>query len=208
MEERKEGDLIGARQSGGVEVRHARLPDDDDLLARARDLAGELLGRDPALQRAENRRASRARAVALSQGGGAVPGRGDRPERLLVAQRLDRVETRRAPGGPEPEDDADAGAEAERERHRRRARPGCSSAAGWLARLGDAGAEQDAERPAEGAEHERLDQELEQDVARGCAPSAIRTPISRVRSVTETSMMFMIPMPPTRRLTAAIPASR
>ncbi|MNT46204.1 hypothetical protein D3C72_1828330 [compost metagenome] len=28
-------------------------------------------------------------------------------------------------------------------------------------------------------------------------------PISRVRSVTETSMMFMMPMPPTRRLTAA-----
>ena len=28
------------------------------------------------------------------------------------------------------------------------------------------------------------------------APSALRTPISRVRSVTETSMMFMIPMPP------------
>ncbi len=29
------------------------------------------------------------------------------------------------------------------------------------------------------------------------APSALRTPISRVRSVTETSMMFMITMPPT-----------
>ena len=28
-------------------------------------------------------------------------------------------------------------------------------------------------------------------------------PISRVRSVTDTSMMFMMPMPPTRRLTAA-----
>ncbi|HTC23473.1 MAG TPA: helicase-related protein, partial [Gemmatimonadales bacterium] len=62
LEERKEGDLIGARQSGGVMVRHARLPDDDDLLVRARDLAGELLGRDPALQRAENR-AVRERAL-------------------------------------------------------------------------------------------------------------------------------------------------
>ena len=39
------------------------------------------------------------------------------------------------------------------------------------------------------------------------APSALRTPISRVRSVTDTSMMFMIPMPPTRRLTAAMLAS-
>ena len=31
------------------------------------------------------------------------------------------------------------------------------------------------------------------------APMALRTPISRVRSVTETSMMFMTPMPPTSR---------
>jgi len=30
-----------------------------------------------------------------------------------------------------------------------------------------------------------------------CAPTAIRMPISRVRSVTLTSMMFMMPMPPT-----------
>ena len=35
------------------------------------------------------------------------------------------------------------------------------------------------------------------------APTAMRRPISRVRSVTETSMMFMMPMPPTRRLTEA-----
>ena len=32
-------------------------------------------------------------------------------------------------------------------------------------------------------------------------------PISRVRSVTETSMMFMMPIPPTSRLTAATAAS-
>jgi len=31
------------------------------------------------------------------------------------------------------------------------------------------------------------------------APMAIRMPISRVRSVTDTSMMFMMPMPPTMR---------
>ena len=30
-----------------------------------------------------------------------------------------------------------------------------------------------------------------------CAPSAFRIPISRVRSVTDTNMMFMMPMPPT-----------
>jgi ATP-dependent DNA helicase RecG len=55
LAERGMGDLIGARQSGEVEVRHARLPEDESLLARARELAGELLERDPALQRLENR---------------------------------------------------------------------------------------------------------------------------------------------------------
>ena len=33
------------------------------------------------------------------------------------------------------------------------------------------------------------------------APMALRTPISRVRSVTDTSMMFMTPTPPTIRAT-------
>ena len=33
----------------------------------------------------------------------------------------------------------------------------------------------------------------------GSAPTAMRRPISRVRSVTETSMMFMMPTPPTTR---------
>jgi hypothetical protein len=40
------------------------------------------------------------------------------------------------------------------------------------------------------------------------APTAMRRPISRVRSVTETSMMFMIPIPPTTSETAATLASR
>ena len=34
-------------------------------------------------------------------------------------------------------------------------------------------------------------------MSRPRAPTAIRRPISRVRSVTETSMMFMMPTPPT-----------
>ena len=42
----------------------------------------------------------------------------------------------------------------------------------------------------------------------GLAPTAMRRPISRVRSVTETSMMFMMPIPPTRRDTPATAASR
>ena len=41
----------------------------------------------------------------------------------------------------------------------------------------------------------------------GWAPIARRMPISRVRSVTLTSMMFMIPMPPTTSETAATPPS-
>ena len=56
LEERGMGDLIGSRQSGGFEVRHARLPGDEDLLTRARDLAGRIIGADPALQRPENQR--------------------------------------------------------------------------------------------------------------------------------------------------------
>ena len=63
LEERGMGDLIGARQSGGYELRHARLPTDADLLGRARQLAIELIGADPALQRGEHQRL-RERAVA------------------------------------------------------------------------------------------------------------------------------------------------
>ncbi|HEX6433940.1 MAG TPA: ATP-dependent DNA helicase RecG, partial [Gemmatimonadales bacterium] len=63
LAERGMGDLIGARQSGGFEVRHARLPDDADLLTQARDLATAIIAADPALQRRENQRL-RERAVA------------------------------------------------------------------------------------------------------------------------------------------------
>jgi ATP-dependent DNA helicase RecG len=63
LAERGMGDLIGARQSGGFEVRHARLPGDADLLARARELATSIIAVDPALQRRENQRL-RERAVA------------------------------------------------------------------------------------------------------------------------------------------------
>ncbi|MBA3444264.1 MAG: ATP-dependent DNA helicase RecG [Gemmatimonadales bacterium] len=63
LAERGMGDLIGARQSGGFEVRHARLPADADLLAKARDLAMKVIEADPALQRRENQQL-RERAVA------------------------------------------------------------------------------------------------------------------------------------------------
>ena len=42
-------------------------------------------------------------------------------------------------------------------------------------------------------------------MSRRRAPTDLRMPISRVRSVTETSMMFMMPMPPTSSDTAAMP---
>ena len=41
-------------------------------------------------------------------------------------------------------------------------------------------------------------------MSRFSAPTALRMPISRVRSVTLTSMMFMMPMPPTTREMPAI----
>ena len=44
-------------------------------------------------------------------------------------------------------------------------------------------------------------------ISRGRAPSAMRMPISRVRSVTETSMMFMMPTPPTTKEMAAMAES-
>ncbi len=40
------------------------------------------------------------------------------------------------------------------------------------------------------------------------APIALRRPISRVRSVTETSMMFMMPIPPTRSEIPAMPPKK
>jgi ATP-dependent DNA helicase RecG len=63
LAERGMGDLIGARQSGGYEIRHARLPGDTDLLAKARELAMRIIDTDPALQRRENQ-PLRERAVA------------------------------------------------------------------------------------------------------------------------------------------------
>ncbi len=45
-------------------------------------------------------------------------------------------------------------------------------------------------------------------MSRRRAPTAFRMPISRVRSFTETSMMFMIPMPPTSNEIPPIAPSR
>ncbi len=48
-------------------------------------------------------------------------------------------------------------------------------------------------------------------MSRFCAPIDLRMPISRVRSVTETSMMFMIPTPAARseiELTSSTPSTQ
>jgi ATP-dependent DNA helicase RecG len=54
LEERGMGDLIGARQSGGISVRHAKLPDDADLLEVARMQARAIVEEDPTLSRPQH----------------------------------------------------------------------------------------------------------------------------------------------------------
>ena len=54
LQERGMGDLIGARQSGGITLRHAKLAEDGDLLEKARAMARDVIERDPALQRPEH----------------------------------------------------------------------------------------------------------------------------------------------------------
>ena len=71
-----------------------------------------------------------------------------------------------------------------------------------VARPGEAKPEQDADQPAEHATAPPPRPGTACSTSRSSAPIASRMPISRVRSVTETSMMFMMPMPPTSRLTA------
>jgi hypothetical protein len=61
--------------------------------------------------------------------------------------------------------------------------------------------EGDAEQPADEGQRRRLDEELPENLPGRVAPSALRSPISRVRSVTETIMMAMTPIPPTSRAT-------
>jgi ATP-dependent DNA helicase RecG len=55
LAERRQGDLLGARQSGGIDFRIARFPDDTDLLGEARALAQAILEDDPTLAKKANR---------------------------------------------------------------------------------------------------------------------------------------------------------
>ena len=54
LELRKEGELVGTRQSGGVQLRVARLPQDAQLLELARARAESILAEDPRLQTPEH----------------------------------------------------------------------------------------------------------------------------------------------------------
>ncbi len=62
LEDRRQGDLLGSRQSGDADIRVARFPEDADLLGQARELAGEVLREDPALE-CHRHRALRERAL-------------------------------------------------------------------------------------------------------------------------------------------------
>ncbi|MGE0555196.1 MAG: ATP-dependent DNA helicase RecG [Gemmatimonadales bacterium] len=63
LEERRQGDLLGARQSGDADIRVARFPDDNDLLGQARSVAREVLEADPGLELPRHK-PLRARALA------------------------------------------------------------------------------------------------------------------------------------------------
>jgi hypothetical protein len=67
--------------------------------------------------------------------------------------------------------------------------------------------EGNAQQAAETGNRQRLGQELDKDVKTG-APIAFSTPISRVRWVTLTSMIFVSPTPPMPRVRVPMKASR
>jgi ATP-dependent DNA helicase RecG len=54
LELRGAGDVLGTRQHGLPELRVAQLPEDTELLSRARDRADELLRADPELEEPEH----------------------------------------------------------------------------------------------------------------------------------------------------------
>ncbi len=54
LEERRQGDLLGQRQSGAADIRVARFPEDNDLLSVAREMSRDVLERDPGLDRPDH----------------------------------------------------------------------------------------------------------------------------------------------------------
>jgi hypothetical protein len=108
-----------------------------------------------------------------------------------VTQSLDWVHHRRALSGINSEKDADGNRNTERQHDRRTGHDGLLIRDEVNNDLRDHEPDDYAEQSAHTREHHGLDQER-------------RMPISRVRSVTVASMMFMIPIPPTKSEIAAI----
>jgi ATP-dependent DNA helicase RecG len=73
LELRGAGDVLGTRQSGWPEFRVARLPEDAELLERARRRADELLDADPALEQPEHALLRDALAARFGPGEEAIP---------------------------------------------------------------------------------------------------------------------------------------
>ena len=123
---------------------------------------------------------------------------------LLVAQRVDRIEPRGFPRGIEAEEDPDDRGDAER----RATTDDGVTTIGHCRKLPD---QRPRRRRRARCRSRRRRSTSVTASNRNCsrtwrpfAPMAMRMPISRVRSVTETSMMFMMPMPPTSSEIAAI----
>src|SRR5215472_18591158 len=118
-----------------------------------------------------------------------------------MAQGDDRLQRPCAPRRIEAEEHPDRDTAGRRQHHRFRrdhGRPtGQARADG-----GQHNTEGDADRAADAGEGRRLDEKLHQDVALSRA-KASRKPTSRVLSVTDTSITFITPMPPTSNETPA-----
>ena len=124
-----------------------------------------------------------------------VKDRGPSTRPLLVAERLDRVE----PGGPPRRVEAEEHPDRLRPRRQHRTASDVTGADHCIRR----GRRTEAANPtpmpmAPPAPLNTIASTRNcSSMSTSRAPTAIRSPISRVRSVTDTSMMFMMPMPPT-----------
>ena len=115
---------------------------------------------------------------------------------LFMAQRLDRIEQRCAPGRVESEHDSDGDAEADRQKHGLQTEDERPFGEGGDRRRTRRCRARCRSTPPMPDKRDRLDQELRQDVAATRAHGHADADLP-VRSTTETSMMFMMPMPPT-----------
>ena len=125
--------------------------------------------------------------------------------RLLAPQRFDRIESRGPHGRIQPEEQSDDGGDADPHGDR----PDLTAAGRGVSFADEerqAEPEEDADDPAQ-VESVTDSVRICQMMSRRRAPSALRRPISRVRSLTTISMMFMMTMPPTTSERATTPTS-